>query len=246
VSKRNKIVLQPAYILHHRPYRDTSLLLEVFSHEYGRVGLVARGARSSRSRNKALFQPFQPLLISWLERGDLGTLTDIEAASTGFIISGKRVLSGFYINELILKLLHRHDPHSELFEHYAATIEDLFSDGDEQLTLRLFEKKLLQQLGYALLLDVEENTGLQVKEESEYEYIPETGPRVYQAGVLSGVKVSGECLLSLHNEVFETPRSQLEAKRLMRFVLAHHVGVSAMKTRAVCRDMNNHLNVDSV
>ncbi len=114
MNMRVQVMLEPAYVLHHRPYRDSSLILDVLSAAYGRVALVARGARRPKSRLHGVLQPFQPLLASWSLRGEMGTLTAAEARAGGGL-RGRALISGFYVNELLLRLLHRHDPHPQLF-----------------------------------------------------------------------------------------------------------------------------------
>jgi DNA repair protein RecO (recombination protein O) len=157
MNTRSKVALEPAFILHHYPYRDSSLLLEVFARGYGRVGLVARGARSARARWRGQLENFRPLLLSWSLRGELGTLTGLELPAVTGVPAGRRLLSAYYLNELILRLLARHDPHPEVFDAYAEAIRDI--DVAEEPALRIFEKRLLQALGYGLLLGHEADTG---------------------------------------------------------------------------------------
>jgi DNA repair protein RecO (recombination protein O) len=158
MSDRIKVFLEPAWVLHQYPYRDSSLLLEVFSRAYGRVGLVARGARSARGRWRNQLQILRPLLLSWSMRGELGTLTDAEGAQAPLNWSGRQVLCASYLNELLLRLLSRHDPYPALFDAYQQALARLVEH--EELALRCFEKRLLTELGYGLLLDHDVQRGL--------------------------------------------------------------------------------------
>jgi len=149
--------LEPSYVLHARSYRETSLLLEVFSHQHGRLGMVARGARRPKSVFRGLLDPFQPLRLSWSGRGELQTLRDAELAGTAVSLKGDRVLAGFYLNELLIKFMQRDDPHPQLFALYTQTIADLAGDAVEPV-LRRFELGLLRESGYALNLEADAST----------------------------------------------------------------------------------------
>ena len=226
--------LQPAYILHQRDYRDTSLLLEAFSREHGRIGLVARGARAPRSRVRGLLQAFQPLLLSWSGRGELGTLTGVEAAAACSVtprLSGTALYAGFYLNELLMRLLQRQDAHPELFDAYAQTLPGLQTE--PQRPLRLFEKHLLETLGYGLLLDHEAASGEPVDAEADYVYALETGPTRCTVATVGQLRLSGRSLLSLAAEDLSDAQSLADSKRLLRAALDLYLGGRALKTREV-------------
>src|SRR5690349_6496209 len=142
---------EPAHVLSVRPYRETSALVEAFSRRHGRVGLVARGARAPRAKLRGVLQPFQPLLLSFTEGGELGTLTGTEADGAPVALHGEAIFSGWYLNELVLRLLPRRDPHPQLYAHYAEALPALAGDGAAP-ALRVFEKRLLAELGYGLEL----------------------------------------------------------------------------------------------
>jgi DNA repair protein RecO (recombination protein O) len=235
MSTRSKVALEPAFILHHYPYRDSSLLLEVFARGYGRVGLVARGARSARARWRGQLENFRPLLLSWSLRGELGTLTGLEVPVTTGVPAGRRLLSAYYLNELILRLLARHDPHPEVFDAYAEAIRDI--DVAEEPALRIFEKRLLQALGYGLLLVHEADSGLPIENDAWYEYLPERGPvRRAQAGE-QGIFLRGSSLTALQREQLSDPACCREVKRLMRAALSLYLGSRPLKTREVLRQL---------
>jgi DNA repair protein RecO (recombination protein O) len=225
-----RVALQPAFILHRRPYRDTSLLLEAFSRDYGRFGLVARGVRRPRSRLKGMLQPFTPLLLSWSGKGELMTLVAAEESEPPRVLPSARLLSGFYVNELLLRLLQRHDPHAGLFGAYERVLEDLASTVNEESALRVFEKQLLAELGYGLLLDAEARTNRPIEPQSAYRYVLEQGPVAADQSPV-GIEISGKGLLALRFEIFDDTDVLREAKRLTRAAIGVHLQGRPLKTR---------------
>jgi DNA repair protein RecO (recombination protein O) len=165
-----RVPLHSCFILHKRAYRETSLLLDVFSSEHGRINLIAKGARRNKKNTQALFQTHRNLNISWTGRGELGTLTDIEAIGSDFNLQAEPVIASFYLNELLIRLLHKHESHSELFEAYLMTLTRLAHDEPVPVALRYFEKHLLDALGYGLVLDHEMESGERIKAEQAYFY----------------------------------------------------------------------------
>jgi DNA repair protein RecO (recombination protein O) len=235
MSGTGKVQLEPAWILHHYPYRDSSLLLEVFSREHGRLGLVARGARATKSRWRGLLQGFRPLLLSWNQRGELGTLTGAEARTATGIPAGPHLMSAWYLNELLMRLLTRYDPHPRIFAAYEQALQNL--GAAEQPTLRIFEKHLLQELGYGLLLDQEVESSRPVMADALYEYRLESGPVLADVRRDSGVFLHGYSLLALHEERLADETACHEVKCLMRAVLALYLGPRPLRTREVLRQM---------
>jgi len=228
---------QPAFLLHHRPFRDTSLLLDVFSREHGKLALVARGARSQKSRLKGLLRPFLPLRLSWVIRSDLGTLTGAELDGRPITLSGDALLSGYYLNELILNFLHRHDAQPDVFDAYAETIANLAGARDPAPTLRVFEIELLRLLGYALNLEHEANTGQPIDTERYYEFRPDQGAVAVSRD--SGAQVfSGSELTAIRNARFDEPAALGAASRLLRTVIAYHLGDKELKSRKVLVDLH--------
>lgn len=235
MTNRIRVSLEPAWILHHYPYRDSSLLLEVFSKEHGRIGLIARGARSARARWHSQLQILQPLSVSWSARGELGTLTGVENRGSVNVIPGRQVLCGCYLNELLMRLMTRHDPHPELFVAYEEAILTL--ESAEEQTLRLFEKRLLQALGYGLLLDHDVDSGLAVEDENLYEYRLERGPVRCRKASDTGIYLHGSSLLALHRDEPLDPQGFREVKQLMRAALALYLGARPLRTREVLRQL---------
>lgn len=228
-----RVLLQPAFVLHRRPYRDTSLLLEVFSQDHGRLGLVARGAAAHRSRLKGLLQPFAPLLLSWSGAGELAMLTTAEEKGRPVSLPPSRVLAGLYVNELLLRLLPRLDPHPALFAAYESLPAELAVAADEEPPLRRFEKRLLEELGYGLTLDCEAVSGAPIVAEEQYCYVLDRGPLAGQVG--GGVPISGRGLLALRDGMLTDPAVLKEVKRLTRAALAEQLRGRALKTRELYR-----------
>jgi len=237
MTQRTRVSLEPAWILHHYPYRDSSLLLEVFSHEYGRIGLIARGARSAKGRWQNQLQMLRPLLLSWSMRGELGTLTGVDSRGGMDVFPGRQVLCACYLNELLMRLLTRHDPHPELFGAYEDAL--LMLGSAEEPALRLFEKRLLQALGYGLLLDYEYDSGDAVQAGSLYEYRLEKGPVRCGQAAGNGVFLQGASLLALHSEDLQDAQACREVKQLMRAALALYLGERPLRTREVLRQLSS-------
>ena len=236
MTHTTRATLEPAWILHQHPYRDSSLLLEVFSREYGRIGLIARGARSARSRWQNQLQMLRPVALSWTLRGELGTLTGVESRGALGVFPGRQVLCACYLNELLLRLMTRHDPHPDIFAAYEQALL-MLGDNEEQ-ALRVFEKRLLQSLGYGLLLDHEFDSGTPVQEDGLYEYYLERGPLRRQQHSHEGIFLQGSSLLSLHREDLQQPQACREVKRLMRAALALYLGARPLRTREVLRQLS--------
>lgn len=231
--------LAPAFLLHHRPFRDSSLLLDVLSREHGRLALVARGARGARSRLKGILRPFMPLRMSWVLKRDLGTLTGAELDGPPIALTGDALLSGYYANELILNLQHRHDPQPEVFAAYRDTVLALAAADNPAPALRIFEIELLRLLGYALNLDHDAASHADLAPDMHYEYRPEQGPVRVQRS--SGEMVfSGAELIAIRDGRFDDADCLRCAGRLMRHVVHHHLGGKELKSRKVLIDLNNN------
>lgn len=211
---KERIQLQPAWILKHQPYRDTSLLLEVFTPQHGRMGLIGRGARGKNSARRALLQPFRPLLVSWNASGDLGTLGACEPDGGPLRLTGKALYCGWYVNELLMKLLPRRDAHPALYPVYAATLHRLAAEEIEP-ALRVFEKRLLEEIGYGLHLEVANPAAL-------YGYDFDRGP--LEVGGDKPEAMRGDSLQALDQERFDTVEQLRDAKRLLRRALARVLG----------------------
>ena len=247
-----------AYVLHSYPYRETSLILQAWTEKHGRLGLVAKGARRPKSANRSLLVPFQPLVLDWFGRGELRTLKTAEPAAPATPLSGQALLSAFYLNELLLKLTTRDDPHEGLFVAYdeaitalraasrggvvtpdAATAAMVRGPSSIEPILRRFELKLLQELGYALELAREAGTRAPIVAEREYFYVVERGPVPAAEGESrnDAVRLAGLTLIDLERGRFEDPTTVAQAKSLMRLLINHSLNGQELATRAMVRDL---------
>lgn len=249
-----QVQLQPAYVLHHRPYRDTSRILELFTRDFGRVSVFARGARGARKSSAALIsmlQPFNRLLLSWVGRGEAGRLTDAEFDGAAAGLPPQHLVSGFYLNELLMKLFARHDGHAQVFTFYNEAIEALKSRADALRALRLFEKRLLDALGYGLALDRDALSGAPIEAQAMYYYRLEQGAvrakhleaqaaagRAAAQGPLHGDRsmgtmlYSGAMLLALAREELRD-EDCAAARRLLRLALDRCLEGRELKSRQV-------------
>lgn len=215
---------QPAFILHARAWRETSLLIEAITRDHGRVGLVARGVRSARSRfPRAVLQPLTPLNLSWSGRGELSTLTAAEPVGALLQASGETLLCALYLNELVARLVPRNDPHAAIFDDYFATFGRLAGDDPPAWTLRRFERDLLGHLGYGLALEGEADSGEPLQHDIEYAYRFEHGPLRWQRAE-DGMKIRGSALLALAQDRMPASADDMAAlRRLLRALIARHL-----------------------
>jgi DNA repair protein RecO (recombination protein O) len=238
MTTQRRVQQQAAFILHHRPFRDTSQILDLISRDHGKLSVVARGSRGARSRLKGILRPFMPLSVSWVIKSDLGTLTGAEVGGAPLSLTGDALLSGYYVNELILHFLHRHDPQPEIFDVYSHTIRALAAAGVDVATcLRQFEIELLRQIGYALNLDYEYGSNQALQPQQHYEYRPEQGP--VAVGRKEGAQVfTGEMLSAIGEQQFEDEVVIRSANRLLRNVISFHLGGKELKSRKVLLEMH--------
>ena len=224
----NKVILQPAFVLHSRPFRETSLLVDLLTMNFGRLTVVARGARSAKSKFHGVLSPFLPLLVSYSGKTELRTLQQAEMNGTSYIFSPKVLLSGFYLNELLTKLLPIHEAYSEVYQAYQNTLKALIPSLQPEIELRLFEKCLLVNLGYGLQLN---RTITNDPILPEKQYIFEFGHGLKLAKANSPANFLGKSLLALHIGNLVTKEELRDAKRLLRGVLAILLGNKTIKSR---------------
>lgn len=233
-----RIQQQPGFVLHQNPYSETSLVLEVFTPEHGRVGLLAKGARRPGNRSRAFLKPFQPLLLGWSGRGELPVLTGAEPHAASPALEGQALYCGFYLNELLVRLLHRHDPHPGLYRAYRECLANLCAGARRDATLRIFEKHLLQEVGYGLVLDRDIGDNSPVSPDAMYDYVFDRGPVRLHPELntrIHGVRLHGATLLALAREELDEPVALREAKALMRMALARHLGDRPLTSRELFR-----------
>jgi DNA repair protein RecO (recombination protein O) len=234
------VELTPAFILHHRPYRETSLILDVFTRSHGRVSLVARGVRQRKKSQTHLYRLYQPLLLSWRGYGELQTMVQAEAEQGAYALQGNASLCGLYLNELLIRLLALHEAEPDLFDDYRDALSQLQQQSlPDQLVLRLFEKKLLQALGYGLQLTHNSQTGAEIVASQKYVYHPDSGARDWQIHDTYPA-IHGHSLLALHHETDFDDSQLLEIKQLMRTVINYYLGGKPLKSRQLFADLKRY------
>jgi DNA repair protein RecO (recombination protein O) len=233
---------QPVFVLHTYPFKETSLVVELFARDFGRVAAVAKGARRPRSAMRGMLQSFQPLLGAWSGKNELRNLHSLDWGEGLLLLQGQALMCGFYMNELLLRLLPREDAHEALFDYYAHTLRTL-SGGpgrsqDTAITLRRFELRLLQEMGYAVPLEQDEH-GLSVEAGRSYLYIPERGAcGLPEKSVRqNGVQLSGKTLLDMAQDVYDEAQTRQQSKQLMRMLLGHYLGDKPLHTRQLLIDL---------
>ena len=229
---------QPGYVLHTYPYKETSLIVEVFTRNFGRVALLARGARRPRSAMRGVLLAFHPLRLGWSASAELGNLMSVEWSGALQPLAGRGLMCGFYLNELLLRLLPRDDPHETLFDFYAEALRALSLGGEQAPILRSFEKRLLAELGYAPLLEREAATGAPIEPGRRYAYEPDRGPMPvnHSNGYLV---VTGQTLLDLAADQFERPETREEARMLLRALIGQRLHGQELHTRLVLRELTD-------
>ena len=228
---------QIAYILHKRAYRETSSILELMTKDYGRIALMSRGSRGAKSKIAGNLLLFTPLVVSWQGKGNLPYLKSIERADIKApVLKQKSLLSAMYINELLMYLLHKDDVQEAIFEQYHHCLYALENADNLEITLRKFEIKLLEVLGFGLNLHAEADTGNAISQNENYRYFLEHGPVISKnANDVSVPQISGACLQAVSDGAFDQVAENAcylaELKRLTRFVINHHLGHKKLKSR---------------
>lgn len=235
-EKESRVANQPGFVLHSYPYKETSLIVDIFSRDYGRIALIAKGAKRPHSKLRGVLQTFQPLSIGWSGKSEIRTLTTAEWVGGLLPLEKSALLCGFYLNELLVKLLARDDPHPALFDHYVATLNQLGHDEPAPIVLRKFERALLKETGVAANFVVCSQTGKVVESERIYVVDPERGPRPAMPAD-TAPRVSGKTLLDMEREDYADGTTQIQSKFLMRFLLAHHLGGTTLNTRQILIDL---------
>jgi DNA repair protein RecO (recombination protein O) len=234
-----RVLLEPAYLLHQRDWRDSSRIAEFFTRDHGRVALFAKGVRRPGSAYAALLQPFVPLLVSWSGSGDGGTLTGAELAGSPVVVAPECLMSGFYMNELVLKLMERVDPHPDIHEAYALSLASLADPAAEHRALRLFEKRLLDALGLGIDYSHLAADGARVEPDRYYHVDPERGV----TGPAERPDAPGACrgtdLLALAGEELAGTASLATARRLLGAALAAALDGRELASRKVARALRS-------
>jgi DNA repair protein RecO (recombination protein O) len=234
--------LAPGYILHSYPYRDTSRILEVLTRDAGRMSLFARGVRGPKAKLAAEMQPFRLLLLSWSGKGEAPHLTTAEGTPEHVDLPPACLMAGFYLNELLLKLTHRHDPVPTVFDIYHGTLVALKQGAPLEASLRIFEKRLLDTLGYGVALDVEARSGGSIDADAYYHFNPAHG--VFAVPPDTPGALLGASLISLAQEELRDARVLEDARRLLQAALAQCLEGRELNTRTVARAIARLGNVE--
>lgn len=229
--------LHDCYILHRRDYRNSSLLLELFTKEQGRLPAIAKGVKSARSKKMCELQLYHPLQLGLVGRGEIRTISTIDSEQRPHMLTGTALYCGLYLSELLMRMTARNDPYPELFERYESVLAELAEVETFDHTLRYFEIAMLEALGYGLLFE-HQASGESVQSDCTYHYQVDAGPVLSKGSSQSGFTLRGTTLLALSRHEVLDRVSAREAKQLMRFVLAYHLGDKPLKSRELFRPIN--------
>jgi DNA repair protein RecO (recombination protein O) len=229
---------EPGYVLHTYPYKETSLIVELFMRRFGRVALLARGARRPRSAMRGVLLSFHPLRLSFSVSAELGNLISAEWAGALQPLAGQGLMCGFYLNELLLRLLPRDDPHEALFDVYACALKELSEGTLFPAVLRSFEKRLLAELGYAPLLE-RDAASRPIDPDGLYAYEPERGPTPVNGARRDALVVRGKTLLDVAADDYSSPATREEARNLMRALIGERLHGQVLHTRTVLRELSD-------
>ncbi|MEX2131374.1 MAG: DNA repair protein RecO [Pseudohongiellaceae bacterium] len=238
----NRIYLQPAYILHKQHFRNTSYLIDFFCLEYGRVRAVARGARREKSRYRSLLELFHPLLVSFSGRGELKTVSSVESSVSAIRLTGERLFSGLYLNELITRMLLANVEHRQVFQQYQETLLGLQADDDVNMLLRRFELSLLEELGYGVNLQQDWRHQVPIKPEGRYLFVPDLGVEEITAMEVRETAVNeflGQHLIDLERLQFRDSNSIKAGRRLLRLAIGSHLGEKPLHSRSLFSRFND-------
>jgi len=240
VGPKQRIEQQPAFVLHTYPWRETSLIAEILSRDHGRVALLAKGARRPHSPLRGVLMAFQPLLIDWSGGGEIKTLVRAEWQGGQPLLSGRALLCGYYVNELLVRLTAREDAHPHLFAAYAGALRELARGGAYAPVLRRFELALLHELGYSAGLGAEADSGQPVRPDRNYLYIIERGPVPVASDIApadDSLLISGRSLLAMARGDFSATETLAQSKNLLRAIINHYLGGQPLQSRRVLKEL---------
>ncbi len=228
---------QFGWVLHRRPWRESSLLIEFFSLEHGRLGLVAKGARSARSSWRGLAEPFCPLTASWVRRGEMGTVTGLDPAGSRLSLVGRALWCGLYANELLLKLVERDDPAHGLFQAYGEFLVDLADKGALAPAVRRFELALLGSLGVAPDFEHDAQEGQQIRPDQLYHLDPDSG--FIPAGQPGPTIYPGDAVLAMAGGAPDGHEMGPECRRMMRQLIDHQLAGRRLESRRLFENLTH-------
>ncbi|MFZ6863084.1 DNA repair protein RecO [Undibacterium sp. Ji67W] len=236
--RERRVLNQPGFVLHSWPYKETSVIVDVLTRDYGRIALVAKGAKRPHSQLRSVLQTFQPLQFAWTGKSEIRVLTSAEWVGGMLPLEKSALLCGFYLNELLVKFLVRDEPHPLLFDQYVSTLNQLAHDEPASTVLRQFELSLLRESG--LLSDLSFCTSARARVQADVSYVidPELGARPALQSDAAPV-VSGQTLIDMVDGDYSDPQTQFQSKMLMRSLLAHHLHGAFLNTRQILIDLQN-------
>jgi len=221
---------QPGFILKSQAFKETSVIHQVFTRDYGLLSVISKGSRTKNSKHGSLLQPFRSLLISWVGKSDLKTLVTAEDRDNISQLSGSSLYCGFYVNELVLNLLHKHDPHSALFDAYERVVNQLSIESKLEPSLRQFEKHLLDETGYGLVLDHEGNSAKAIQSDMRYVYKLGCGA-IAESNTNHPDIIFGSALINLKSNQLTNKTELTQVKRLMRRLIDVQLDGKILKSR---------------
>jgi len=224
--------------LHSRAFRETSLLVDSFTRDFGRISFVARGARAAKSRWRGMLQLIRPLLLSWSGRSELKTLTAAEPSGSLMPLTGKALYCGLYMNEVIIRSLAQHDPHTQLFAVYHSSLVELVKGDRLHPPLRQFEIQLLSAIGLGIQLDRDANTGQPVEADGWYQYQLDQGLVRMDSNRQTGDRISGGLLIALAKGDFSEPGYNSGMRLLLQSIISHHLGGKPLASRELLRSLD--------
>lgn len=237
MSVKQRVEQQPGFVLHTHPWRETSLIVEVFARDHGRVAMVAKGARRPQSALRGVIMAFQPLLIDWSGGGEVKTLHRAEWMGGQPLLGGRALMCGYYLNELLVRLTAREDPHPHLYADYARTIAALGHCEPVAPLLRSFELSLLRELGYGVALEHDGDDGAPIESGTDYVYIIERGAVKVRAEAADFPALSGQTLLDMGRGDFSRPETLAQSKSLLRMLINHYLGGQTLQSRRVLTEL---------
>ncbi len=237
MTERESVQLEDAFLLHQRAYRNTSQIIECLTRDHGLVALVAQGSRRPKGGQRAILQPFLPLRISWIRRGELGRMIQVEPRAPAAELDGRTLLAGFYLNELVIRLLARGDANAAAYSCYSRALVELEAGISTAASVRLFEYRFLEALGYGLNLNDEVETDEPIRADARYRFEPEVGARYVEGDTSEGDVFWGRELISLRDEDLGDEASLRAARRLLARALQPYLGDRPLRTRAVLKDL---------
>lgn len=233
----HRVYLQPAYILQQRSYRETGLIIDAFTRDFGRVSVLAKGVKKARSKTQALLQPFMPLHLTFAGKSELKTLTDVEWAGSSFQpLHGLTLYCGFYVNELTAGFLHKDDPHPDVFADYSQCLAELRGQAAFEAVLRNYELNLIEKTGYGLHLAYDFFHGRPVDPQKKYHLNADLSPVETVDGIYTG-----KALQAIQARNFSEPEILAEAKVLLRSVLNIHLQGKPLNSRKVLNEIIKRL-----